>query len=386
MGFLTNLVEGGFGYACDMKYFEDMQKQIDKEFPPNATADMYPYTGKTKKVKVMEDGMEVEKEVPDLTPEEEKAQNEAVQAYLATVGQIFKAMSTGFKGGYDEKGNFSYLYTEDKRPKGMSAAALNTLQGALDPAGGAMENITDLGCRKFAADMDECFMDFLGKAQDRDVERELPEYAELTEKAASDYGSGNYGYPAKSKAKLACREALRSAVSHAGADYRKEKDAMVEGCRRFLSGAEGEIFDFIRQLQESIRDYVSLDFEEEEKQEAVLEACSDILEGNELTQLYAGLDMMGSFDILIKEIFDSREKNILDADRYLGLCSYEEDDGKFCFEMENAVEELNDKLEDFYSEACENMKEGVADLYHAVTTDFCRIAGEYFLELLGKIY
>lgn len=223
------------------------------------------------------------------------------------------------------------------------------------------------GIGQFREDMDECVDDFMEKVTEKYEGEEIFEPGTLP---GVECRRGSGTYPTKAKAKLACKEAVRSMTEAAGESYRKERDAIAGRCRAFLKRIEEDISSFGGTFQESFRDYLSIDIEDGEEQKALMEAGKELVSGEKLQGFCVQTGMMEKLDALLKELFDAPLVKALDTAEYFAMCTYEEDGDGYCYEAEEAEESLQDELQGIYDDACENLAEEVERLWRAAIGDY----------------
>lgn len=237
----------------------------------------------------------------------------------------------------------------------------------------------DLQMKDLAYEMHAYLSDFLKKAAEKYEEEEFfAEYGELPGLDASDYGSGNYDYGRLSQAKVACREVLTRAVADMRMYYENGKNLAMDGGRQFLKCVEEDIRYFLEDFRASYDDYVCLYCEGEAR------GCAEKLR-DEIVDAgirhYESLNMEGKLDAMIKEVFDQPVEKYWDVWAYFDQCDYEEDDESYCYEIEDAVCNLNDTVRDCYESACGQMEERVRKLYQSALDEMADVLGAGLVRL-----
>lgn len=212
----------------------------------------------------------------------------------------------------------------------------------------------------------EIFEQLLSECEEKYIDEEIfSSYDAMELVDASDYGDGGYDYERQSKAKAACKEAVNHAVDDLYRNFKKEQDAAMEKCHEFLDDMDNHMQKFMQEFQGSYDDYVSLDCEDETKAYAV-DRKSEITDEQKIAGIYADLNVRESFVSLIKELFDDPASEVLSVQKYFAMCTFDEEDGCYCYDMEDAVCSLNADIEEVYEEAQEKLEERMMDLYRKV--------------------
>lgn len=214
-----------------------------------------------------------------------------------------------------------------------------------------------------AEDLYGCIRDFVEKAEERYGEEEiLGELDDMAELYTADYGSNSYDFERLSQAKVACKEAVKKAVSDARQNLEKGKSAAVELCTQFVERMGRDIQKFLREYKDSFDEYVSLDCEGEA--ESFAGSQKDAITNGR--KIYAGLDVKQGLASLIEELFGGASAEILDVKKYFEDCKYDEDDEYYCYDADEAVESLDEDVRDYYEAACGKLEAGMSALYQSV--------------------
>lgn len=89
----------------------------------------------------------------------------------------------------------------------------------------------------------------------------------------------------------------------------------------------------------------------------------------------------GKIEALRKEAFDVPSKKLLDMKEYFALCTYDEDDGYYCFHMEDACEKMHGVIQGFLEEAQTTFPEEVEEVYGNFANAFCDMLKNRLAEL-----
>ncbi len=115
----------------------------------------------------------------------------------------------------------------------------------------------------FVESMTECVDDFADRISAYESEEELYEDAEIAYPEPCDYGSEEYEYPMKAKAKTACKEAVEDMIRDVQEMYREERDHITSYASEYFSGLEEKFCEFVNEFLESYDEYASLECENE---------------------------------------------------------------------------------------------------------------------------
>lgn len=222
---------------------------------------------------------------------------------------------------------------------------------------------------QFTNDLYGCIDDFLEKTIEKYSDEDIFEYNEISEVYASNYGSGCYDYERESKAKVSCKEAIKSAINDIRQNFEEEKNNITESCEKFLDNMEKDINKFIQIFQDSFEDYISLDCEGE-AEDYVQSIKDSITDGERILKMYEDLDIIGKFHSFIEEVFDKPTEKLLDVQTYFTLCEYDSDDDLYCYIMDNAIKELNEKIDGQFTDAYEELYREIRTLYQTVLSAF----------------
>lgn len=189
-------------------------------------------------------------------------------------------------------------------------------------------------------------------------------YEEILEIDASDYGSYSYEHERLSQAKVACKAAIKRAVSDVQAGYAEQKKQMENKCKTFCGRVERDTWSFLDQFQASVEEYVSLYCDGEASIYAET-LKTDLMDRKIIERQIFELDR--ELDVLVREVFDVPSEELWDVQKYFEQCDYDdEDDEQYCYLMEDAVSDLNDSVNSWYEQACGQMEKCMKELYLSV--------------------
>lgn len=219
-------------------------------------------------------------------------------------------------------------------------------------------------------DLYDCINKSIEKIMKKCTDEEIFAYNDgISTVDASDYDSGSYDYERLSKAKVACKEAIKRAVNDAQQNFEEGKETVIESCKEFLNNMDNDIQEFIQEFRESYDDYVSLDCEGEAAAYAA-DVKNNLTDEQKIFGMYTDINIRENFDTLIKELFDNPAAEFLNVQNYFERCKYDEDsEGCYCYEMDDAICSLK-LIKVLYERACENLEKRMMDLYQSALRTF----------------
>lgn len=227
--------------------------------------------------------------------------------------------------------------------------------------------------KQLIMDLYECIGEFTDKMLEKyeDKMDEMDDYSsyDVSSVNADSYDSGCYDYERQSQAKVACKKALKEALDKLCQNYEEAKEYFLRQYMQMNSDFSGDVEKFIQDFQDSYADYVSLDCEDEAEGYAE-EIKSRVTSKQKISQMFTELDIEGKYRIVIEKLFNSPLREALNVQEYLEMCEYDEEDDFYCYNLETAVDELNDRVPNLYVEACEQLSDEITDLYQAVLIEF----------------
>lgn len=198
----------------------------------------------------------------------------------------------------------------------------------------------------FVENMIECVDDFISKLKEYKSDEELYEYADLAYPEPSDYGNFEFDYPTKAKAKIACKEAVQSLVKDVKEGFEEEKEQIVSCAKDYYKGLEDTFEGFINEFLESYDDYISLECEAEA--EEYISAQKSVFFNEEiLREEMKQFNLNVVFDALVNKRFEDKVENLFGVKQYLSLCTYEEDEGEYCYHMDDVCNKIYREIDDF---------------------------------------
>ncbi len=230
-----------------------------------------------------------------------------------------------------------------------------------------------------AEDMWECIKDFIEKSVEKyDGKEILDGHDYIQDIDINDYGSYSYDYERLSQAKVACKEAVKKAVSDARRNFAEGKAGVAELCSQFLDEMDSDIRSFLQKYSSSYDDYVSLDCEEEAESFAQKQKNSIV----DVEKAYNGLDARQALDSLMEELFDSAFAEKINVKKYFEECEYSEDDEFYCYDAEEVLKSLNGDTRDLFETACEELEGDIVDLYSSILYSLASKLSEKLGELV----
>lgn len=127
--------------------------------------------------------------------------------------------------------------------------------------------------------------------------------------------------------------------------------------------------EFAAVFLESYDNNLSLEYEEDVK-EYILARKSVFFNERALREQRKQYDLQIRFIALVNENFDVPVQKIFDVEKYFSLCTYDEDDGKFCYCMDAAFH-IKNEICDFLSEKCRDFPKEVYIVYATAIVSYC---------------
>lgn len=164
----------------------------------------------------------------------------------------------------------------------------------------------------------------------------------------SDYGSGQYEHPRKSRAMIAGKEALEELLDDMKDELNDAKDDMIDEVTDFFDDAEDEFTDFVEEFLEIYDGYMEAETRPEwrEYAEKVRESHFD---EDELENYVEGLNLESQFESMVESFFETRFRE-LSFQKYHILCEISEEDGEYAFDLECAYEDISEDMEEILEE------------------------------------
>lgn len=110
----------------------------------------------------------------------------------------------------------------------------------------------------FVENMQKCVDDFLRRMKEHESDGELYESHNLECPESVEYGSDEFDYPTKAKAKIACKKAVESLIKDERENCEEEKEQIVSYAGEYYSGMADMFDEFVGVFLESYDDYMSL--------------------------------------------------------------------------------------------------------------------------------
>lgn len=233
---------------------------------------------------------------------------------------------------------------------------------------------------EFVENMMECVNDFLKKINSYESEEELYENLELSCPDACDYESSSYEYPSKAKAKVACKEQVESLVNDLMENFEDEKEHIISYTADYYKGLEDAFAEFVNEFSESYDEYMSLECVGSAAE--YVSSQKSILFGKDI--LYEKVkeeDLKIGFAALVKERFDNQIKKCVDAKKYFSLCKYDEEDGDYCYIMDDACNAIFEDVEGLLTTEIEAFPEKVFQVYISAMDSYCDMLKNRLAEL-----
>lgn len=224
---------------------------------------------------------------------------------------------------------------------------------------------------ELAYDLLELLSEFAGKEYENEYD-ELYEYDYSIECETRDYN--DCGYETKSKAKVACKKAITSALKKIRELYADAKSELKERTRVYYRPVNGEFFKFLNgEFMDSIDDLVEVYCSEETK-EYVMSKKSALLEcisGEQGWFKTAEAECEKEFESLVKKTFDNTDEKSIDEKALFNMCEYEVDgDGEYGFLVDDACDYMVGVLTHI-------IEKEVVDFPQKVAVAFMEIRGNY---------
>lgn len=228
--------------------------------------------------------------------------------------------------------------------------------------------------------MEECIEDFLGKVNAYESDEELYEESDVDAPYPPDYGSEEYDYPTKAKAKAACKEAVKSALEDMLNTYGEQRDNIISYAEDYFGGLGELLQGFVGEFLESYDEYASIECEGQ-AQEYVLGKKAVLFEQKELQKEIETSRIKGKIEALRNEVFDAPIKKLMDIKEYFAICTYDKDDECYCFNMEDACEKMSAVMQEFLGDVQTTFPEEIEEVYESFANDFCEMLKNRLAEL-----
>lgn len=223
----------------------------------------------------------------------------------------------------------------------------------------------------FSYDLYECISKFLERINDKYAVENILDYKEeMEEIRLADYDSGNHDYERLSKAKVACKETVNQAIDDVYENFKAVKEDIINKYDDFWDDVDADIQEFIKEFQDSYEDYVSLDCEDEDTTEHANTWKAGLTDEETLTGRYNDLHIRETYTSLMEELFDKPAADLLKVQKYYAMCEYDEDDGDYSYEMDSAIECMNQDIVNLYENACDHFAKSMAELYQSALYKF----------------
>ena len=232
----------------------------------------------------------------------------------------------------------------------------------------------------FLDDMRECINDFITSISDYESDEELYDYYKIDEPELSDYGNGEYDYPTKAKAKLACKEAIKSVWDDIMNNYEVEKENIISYAKDYFAGLEDEFKDFLHEFLDSYDEYAELECEGASKK-YVADKKSELFDEEELLEKMNRIDLTTQSEGLEYGLFDIPMKDVFDMKECLGMCTYESDGEDYCFDMERACSKIYTEVDAILDKAVKDFPDRFSQSYKGDIIDFT----EFLKERLNRL-
>ena len=232
----------------------------------------------------------------------------------------------------------------------------------------------------FVENMLECVDDFIRKIKDYESEEELYICHELDCPEPDEYGSYEFEYSTKAKAKIACKKAIQSLMDTVKEDYEEEKEHIVSYAKDYYLELENMFDDFISSFLESYDDYMSLECEDE-AEEYISAQKSVFFNEKTLRKEMKQYNLENKFTALVNERFDVPMKEIFDAKQYFSLCTYDEDEESYCYVIDDACDKVYQRVDDFLTAEIDAFPDEVFKAYAVTIISYCKLLKNCLKEL-----
>lgn len=232
----------------------------------------------------------------------------------------------------------------------------------------------------FVKNMQECVDDFMKKMKAYESDEELYNSHNLDYLSSEEYGSDEFDYPTKAKAKIACKKAVESLVNDVGENYEEEKEQIVSYARDYYSGIVEMFDEFAAMFLESYDDYIFLECEED-AEEYISAQKPVFFNERTLREEMKEYDLKARFSELENKRFDVPVQKVLDGKRYFSLCTYDEDEGNYCYYMDEACDKIYQEMDAFLTTETDAFPDEVFKVYAAAIFSYCNMLKRRLKEL-----
>lgn len=197
---------------------------------------------------------------------------------------------------------------------------------------------------------------------------------------ASDYESDSYEYSSKAKAKVACKEQVQSLVDDIMENFEDEKEQITSSAADYYGGLEEAFAKFVNEFSESYDEYMSLECEGSAAE--YVSSRKPILFGKDiLCEKVKENDLKLGFAALVKERFDNQIKKHVDVKKYFSLCKYDENDGVYCYIMDDACDAIFVDVKNVLMVEIRSFPEKVFEFYSSMMSSYCEMLKNRLAEL-----
>lgn len=222
----------------------------------------------------------------------------------------------------------------------------------------------------FAENMLECVDDFIKKIKEYESDEELYSCHDLDCPIPDEYGSYEFEYPTKAKAKIACKKAVQSLMDEVKENYEEEKEYIVSYAKDYYLGLENMFDEFIGTFLESYDDYMSLECED--AAEKYISAQKSVFFNEEtLQEEMKPYNLEDKFTALVEERFDVPAKGIFEVKQYFPLCTYDEDEGNYCYLLDDACDKVYQEVDAFLTAEIDAFPDEVFKTYAVTIVSYC---------------
>lgn len=236
----------------------------------------------------------------------------------------------------------------------------------------------------FVENMQECVDDFIKKIKGYESDEELYDFHNLDCPESGEYGSGEFDYSTKAKAKIACKNVVESLVKDVKESYEEEKEQIVSYARDYYSGMADMFDEFIGEFLETYDDYISLECEDA-AEEYILAQKPVFFNEKALQEEMKPYNLEDKFTALVEERFDVPAKGIFEVKQYFSLCTYDEDEGNYCYLLDDACDKVYQEVDAFLTAEIDAFLGEVFKTYAAAIVSYCAML-KGCLEELQKVH
>lgn len=224
----------------------------------------------------------------------------------------------------------------------------------------------------FVENMQECVDDFLRRMKEYESDEELYDSHNLACPESVEYGSDEFDYPTKAKAKIACKRAVESLIKDVKESYEGEKEQILSYARDYYSGMADMFDEFVGMFLESYDDYMSLECEGDA--EKYISAQKPVFFNERvLREQMRQYDLKARFTELVNERFDVPAQKFFDGKQYFSLCTYDEDEGDYCYCMDEACDKIYQEMDSFLETEIDVFLDEVFKEYAAAIIAYCNM-------------